>query len=55
MLLLILMFTGGMVLQYDLNHWLPILAKNWPETFHVPHVNLFPGCFIVGIFIFWAS
>ena len=31
--LIIAMLLGGWFLQYDLNFWVPILHKAWPETF----------------------
>lgn len=43
---------GGWFLQYDLNHWVPILHKAFPDVIHdASPYNIFPWLFIAGIFL----
>jgi hypothetical protein len=45
--------VGGWLLQYDLNHWIPVLHRAFPEAIHNtgPITSIFPWLFIVGFFL----
>jgi hypothetical protein len=53
---LVLILTGligGWMLQYDLNHWIPILHRAFPAAISDPgpFTTVFPWLFIAGFFL----